>query len=153
MSKHMFIEGDYILTIDTSKIDKVASFTDSYYFGLSDGTAEVVSKKYTRTIAELLELVKPNFQVIDFDDKPKVTYKFLSGCIASRFYLAFSNFRSYDTAWNLIEKEFTELHNAEGGGISKHSDLTFLVKFPLFYGDFEANRQTIINIIGEPVNG
>lgn len=156
MPNYMFVEGDYVLTIDPSQITKVASFTDSYYFGLSDGTAKVVSKKYTRTIAKLLELVKLNFEVIDFDkvdEKPKVTYKFLSSSIASTVYLAFSDFRSYDTALDLLEKEFTERHNAERCGVSKHWDLTLLVKFPLFYSDFKANRQTIINIIGEPVNG
>lgn len=154
MSK-MFVEGDYILTIDPSIVDRVASFTDSYCFSLSDGTAEVVSKKYTRTITKLLELVKPNFEVVDFGNKEenKITYKFLSGCVSGKFYLAFADFQSYDSAWNLLEEEFTKRHNAKNGGISQHSDLAFSVRFPLYYDDFKTNRQAIISIIGEPVNG
>jgi hypothetical protein len=151
MPKHMFIEGDYILTIDPSMVDEVASFKDTYYFGLSDGSAHVVDKKYTSTIAKLLELVKQNFEVVNTEEN-KITYKFLSGCVSGKFYLAFADFQSYDSAWNLLEDEFTKRHNAKNGGISHHSDLTFSVSFPIFYDNFKDNKKVIVDLLGNPVN-
>jgi hypothetical protein len=154
MPKHMFVESDCILTIDPLMVDKVAIFKDTYYFGLNDGSAQVVDKKYTSTIAKLLELVKPNFEVVDFGntEENKITYKFLSGCVSGKFYLAFADFQSYDSAWNLLEKEFTKRHNAKNGGISHHSDLAFSVTFPIFYDNFKTNKKTITDLLGNPVN-
>jgi len=154
MPKYMFVESDYILTIDPSMVDEVAIFKDTYYFGLSDGSTQVVDKKYTSTIAKLLELVKPNFEVVDFvdADKPTITYKFLSGCVSGKFYLAFADFQSYDSAWNLLEKEFTKRHNAKHFSITRHSDFEFSVSFPLYYDDFKTNKKTITDLLGNPVN-
>jgi hypothetical protein len=149
MSKTIFKQDNFVMTLDPESVFHVSSSTTSYFFKHLGGCEVIDFNKYPELAEEIMSKVVETFEVVDFTDNhkptPDVIYSMETFGLATWFKLKFPSQCECDFAAELLEYE-TQLKLKPWD-----KELYCLnVNFAPFYSNFEENRQLLIDILGEP---